>query len=112
MGDNKKEIERANLHNTIWKIADELRGSIDGWDFKQYVLGFLFYRFISENICRYINDYESKCEDPQFEDYAQLNDSDITDDWKKAVVDEKGFFIMPSQLFTNVNKCAQDDANL
>ncbi|RJS91923.1 adenine methylase, partial [Ureaplasma urealyticum] len=64
--DNKKEIERNNLHATIWKIADELRGAIDGWDFKQYVLGILFYRYISENLTKYINDNEHKIGDHDF----------------------------------------------
>ena len=58
MADNRKEVERAELHRTIWKIADELRGSVDGWDFKQYVLGMLFYRYISENLSNYINKVE------------------------------------------------------
>ena len=57
---NKKEIEREELHKTIWKIANELRGSVDGWDFKQYVLGLLFYRFISENIENYVNENQSR----------------------------------------------------
>ena len=55
MADNRKEVERAELHRTIWAIADELRGSVDGWDFKSYILGMLFYRYISENITAYIN---------------------------------------------------------
>ena len=57
---NKKEQEREELHKTIWKIANELRGSVDGWDFKQYVLGLLFYRFISENIEHYVNKNQRK----------------------------------------------------
>ena len=59
-GDNRKEQERTKLHNTIWKIANELRGSVDGWDFKAYVLGFLFYRFISENLVNHLNAEERK----------------------------------------------------
>lgn len=59
-GDNRKEQERTKLHNTIWKIANELRGSVDGWDFKAYVLGFLFYRFISENLVNHLNAVSSK----------------------------------------------------
>ena len=53
---NQKELERNELHKTIWKMADDLRGSVDGWDFKQYVLGLLFYRFISENLTSYLNE--------------------------------------------------------
>lgn len=55
MSDSKKEQERAELHRTIWSIANDLRGSVDGWDFKNYVLGALFYRYISENLCAYVN---------------------------------------------------------
>lgn len=67
---NKKEYEREELHKTIWKIANDLRGSVDGWDFKQYVLGFLFYRFISENLTNYIN----KLEPDESFNYADLSD--------------------------------------
>jgi hypothetical protein len=72
-GDNKKEQERAELHRTIWGIANDLRGSVDGWDFKQYVLGMLFYRYISENLSVYINDGEHKAGDKSFS-YAALTD--------------------------------------
>jgi type I restriction enzyme M protein len=67
-----KDQERAELHKSIWQIANQLRGSVDGWDFKQYVLGTLFYRFISENLTKYINDHEP---DPDF-DYATLSDNE------------------------------------
>ena len=60
MVDTKKEQERDELHRAIWAIADELRGAVDGWDFKNYVLGTMFYRYISENLCSYINDGETK----------------------------------------------------
>ncbi|NCC85281.1 MAG: type I restriction-modification system subunit M, partial [Clostridia bacterium] len=72
MADNRKEQERAELHRTIWSIANDLRGSVDGWDFKQYVLGMLFYRFISENLSSYINLGEWEAGDETF-DYAQLS---------------------------------------
>ena len=63
MVDTKKEQEREELHRAIWAIADELRGAVDGWDFKNYVLGTMFYRYISENLCNYINSGEilQKC---------------------------------------------------
>lgn len=91
--------KKQELFNTIWKIAEDLRGEIDGWDFKSYVLGFLFYRFISENICDYINDCERNL-DPSF-DYSLLSDNDITNEIKNDIINEKGFFIYPSQLFKN-----------
>lgn len=73
MSNNKKEQERAELHKTIWGIANDLRGSVDGWDFKQYVLGMLFYRYISENFTNYINAGEHETENKDF-DYANLDD--------------------------------------
>ena len=75
MADNKKEQERDELHRAIWAIADELRGAVDGWDFKNYVLGTMFYRYISENICNYINEGEIEAGDSDF-DYAQMSDED------------------------------------
>ena len=73
--DNRKEQERAELHRTIWGIANALRGSVDGWDFKQYVLGILFYRYISENLTNYINRGEFEAGNKDF-DYSLLNDED------------------------------------
>ena len=73
MNDTQKEQERARLHSTIWKIANDLRGSVDGWDFKQYVLGILFYRFISENLSNYINAEERRTGAADF-DYASPSD--------------------------------------
>ncbi len=110
MADNKKEQERAELHRTIWNIANELRGSVDGWDFKQYVLGMLFYRYISENITAYINSGEHETGDSSF-NYAMLADgkAEVARD---DLVKTKGFFILPSQLFENVRKRAVTDANL
>ncbi len=105
-----KEAQRSELHRTIWKIANELRGSVDGWDFKTYVLGLLFYRFISENLAAYLNEAEREAGDPDF-DYATLDDT-TAHRGRKDTVKEKGFFILPSELFVNVRKRAGSDANL
>ncbi|GAA9200117.1 type I restriction-modification system subunit M [Helicobacter pylori] len=102
-------LERNELHNTIWKVANELRGSVDGWDFKQYVLGILFYRYISENMTHYINKEERKS-DPSF-DYALLSDEEA-EDARKSLIEEKGFYIPPSALFCNVLKNAPDNEDL
>ena len=110
MADNKKEQERAELHRVIWGIANDLRGSVDGWDFKQYVLGMLFYRYISENLTNYINEGEHEAGDAQF-DYAVLTDSDA-EQAREDLVKTKGFFILPSQLFQNVCQNAAEDENL
>lgn len=108
--DNKKEQERQALHSTIWKVANDLRGSVDGWDFKNYVLGFLFYRFISENLTTYINKQQRKAGEKKF-DYAKISDKQAKEA-KENIVEEKGFFILPSQLFENVSKKAVNDNNL
>jgi type I restriction enzyme M protein len=108
--DNKKEQERAELHRTIWNIANELRGSVDGWDFKQYVLGMLFYRYISENITAYINAGEWEAGNTDF-DYAKLSDEEA-ELAREDLVKTKGFFILPSELFENVRARAKDDENL
>ena len=92
-----KEQQRNELHKTIWSIADDLRGSVDGWDFKQYILGTLFYRFISENLCSYLAEQEG---DPSF-DYAKLPDEQA-EYGREETVKEKGFFILPSELFSRV----------
>ena len=110
MTDNKKEQERSELHRTIWGIANALRGSVDGWDFKQYVLGMLFYRYISENLCAYINEGEYAAGDTAF-DYAQLADGDA-EPARDDLVNTKGFFILPSELFENVLQHAASDENL
>jgi type I restriction enzyme M protein len=107
---NKKEQERAELHSTIWKIANDLRGSVDGWDFKQYVLGILFYRFISENLSNYINREEHKTGNKTF-NYAELSDKEA-EIGRKETVEEKGFYILPSELFENVRKRAKKDSDL
>ena len=102
--------EREELHKAIWTIADDLRGSVDGWDFKQYILGIMFYRYISENITNYINEGERKAGDATF-DYAKLKDSEAEPE-RENLVKEKGFFILPSELFINVCKRARSDENL
>ena len=91
--------QRAELHKGIWKIANELRGSVDGWDFKSYVLGFLFYRFLCENLKNYV---KSMGED----NYESLDD-EIAKNAKAIITKAKGFFILPSELFENVLKSAE-----
>ena len=110
MANNRKEQERSELHRIIWNIANDLRGSVDGWDFKQYVLGMLFYRYISENITAYINAGEHETGDTSF-DYAQLLD-ESAEQARADLVETKGFFILPSELFENVRKNAADNENL
>ncbi len=100
MPDNKKEQEREELHRAIWAIADELRGAVDGWDFKNYVLGTMFYRYISENLTNYINKGEIEAGDVDF-DYATMSDEDA-EEARDGLVEAKGFFILPSELFCNV----------
>ena len=98
--------QRAELQSQIWKIANDVRGSVDGWDFKQFVLGTLFYRFISENFSAYIEaDDESIV-------YADLSDSVITSELKADAIKTKGYFIYPSQLFVNVAKGANTNEKL
>jgi type I restriction enzyme M protein len=105
-----KEAQRAELHKTIWRIANDLRGSVDGWDFKSYVLGMLFYRFISENLTAYLNRLEREAGNPDF-DYATLSDAEA-EFGRQETVAEKGFYILPSELFVNVRKRAPHDENL
>jgi len=105
-----KEQERSELHRAIWQIANDLRGSVDGWDFKQYVLGVLFYRFISENLTNYINADERRAGKNDF-DYSALSDKEA-EFGRTDTVKEKGFYILPSELFINVRKNARNDANL
>ena len=107
---NKKEQEREELHKTIWKIANELRGSVDGWDFKQYVLGLLFYRFISENIENYVNENQRKAGISDFQ-YRNISDEEALLG-KSQILEEKGLFILPSELFCNVKKNADKNENL
>lgn len=98
--------QRAELQRQIWQIANEVRGAVDGWDFKQYVLGSLFYRFISENFADYIEGGDDSIH------YASLPDDVITADIKEDAVKTKGYFIYPSQLFENVAAQASDNPNL
>lgn len=107
---NKKEKEREELHKTIWKIANELRGSVDGWDFKQYVLGLLFYRFISENIENHVNENQRKAGVVNFK-YRDISDEEALLG-KSQILEEKGFFILPSELFCNIRKGADKNENL
>ncbi|WP_141738870.1 type I restriction-modification system subunit M [Brevibacterium sp. HMSC22B09] len=106
MGALSREVQRERLHRTIWEVANELRGSVDGWDFKSYVLGLLFYRFISENLSNFIEANEGA----GFR-YADLSDAEA-EPIREMMVDEKGFFILPSQLFENVRARAAQDPNL
>ena len=108
--DTKKEHEREEIHRSVWAIADELRGAIDGWDFKNYVLGAMFYRYISENLTAYINKGEINAGHNDF-DYALLSDEEAAEA-RDDLVQEKGFFILPSELFVNVHKKAPNDVNL
>ena len=98
--------QRAELQSQIWKIANEVRGSVDGWDFKQYVLGTLFYRFISENFSNYIEGGDDNI------NYAGLDNDVITKDIIEDSIKTKGYFIYPSQLFSNVAKNANINESL
>lgn len=98
--------QRAELQNKIWQIANEVRGSVDGWDFKQYVLSTLFYRFMSENFANYIEGGDESV------NYAQLSDEVITHEIKDDAIKTKGYFIYPSQLFANIAKNANENPNL
>lgn len=108
--ENKKEQQRDELHRAIWAIADELRGAVDGWDFKNYVLGTMFYRYISENLTAFINQGEEEAGDVEF-DYATLSDEEA-EEAREDLVESKGFFILPSELFCNVRRRAANDPNL
>jgi type I restriction enzyme M protein len=98
--------QRAALQRQIWAIANDVRGAVDGWDFKQYVLGTLFYRFISENFAIYI-----EADDDSIH-YAELPDNIITPDIKDDAIKTKGYFIYPSQLFANVAARANSNESL
>lgn len=102
--------QRAELHKTIWALANELRGSVDGWDFKQYVLGTLFYRYISEDMTAYINERMHAAGVKDF-DYEKFDDAQAENS-REEIVAEKGIFIKPSQLFANVRRNAKNDENL
>ena len=110
MAPTTKEAQRAELHKTIWRIANDLRGSVDGWDFKTYVLGMLFYRFVSENLTKYLNKGEHEAGEVDF-DYALLPDAGA-EGGRADTVAEKGLYILPSELFQNVRELAPHDPNL
>ena len=112
MADNRKEQERAELHKMIWNAATDLvhAGGVDAWDFKQYVLGTMFYRYISENITEYINEGEHAAGNASF-DYTKLSDEEA-EQARADLVQEKGFFILPSQLFCNIRVEAANDDKL
>lgn len=98
--------QRAELQAKIWRIANDVRGSVDGWDFKHFVLGTLFYRFISENFSTYIEGGDESI------DYSKLSDDVITPEIKEDAIKTKGYFIYPSQLFVNVAKTANTNTDL
>lgn len=102
--------QRANLHRTIWRVANDLRGSVDGWDFKAYVLGMLFYRFISEHITNWVNKIQAEGGEEDF-NYAQIDDEQA-ETAREYMVNTLGFFIPPSELFQNVRRAAPRDQNL
>ena len=108
---SKENAERKELHRKIWAIADDVRGAVDGWDFKQYILGILFYRFISEHMANYFDHAEHEAGDLEFR-YAELSDQEAEQDFKPGTVEDKGFFILPSQLFENVVENASQNENL
>lgn len=107
MANRKEQLE---LFKTIWTIANDLRGAVDGWTFKAYVLGAIFYRYISEDICQYITDEQAKAGIKNF-DYSTMSDEEA-ESAHEMIVQEKGYFILPSQLFKNVLKRADQDENL
>lgn len=106
-----KEQERSELHRAIWQIANDLRGAVDGWDFKQYVLGMLFYRFISENLTNYINGQQRKVKGYEKFDYVELSDKEAEFGREETIL-SKGFYILPSELFVNIRKNARNNKNL
>lgn len=108
--DTRREQERQELYKGIWNIANDLRGQVDGWDFKAYVLGMLFYRYISENLTSYINQKQEEAGFADF-DYTQMLDEEA-EEARDLMVETKGFFILPSELFCNVRKTAKDNEDL
>lgn len=109
--ENNETSQRAELHRKIWAIADDVRGAVDGWDFKQYILGILFYRFISENMEKHFNKAEIEAGDIDFR-YSDISDEEAIRDFKVGTIEDKGFFILPSQLFKNVVKTSRENENL
>ena len=113
MADNRKEQERAELYKAIWNAATDLvhAGGGDAWDFKQYVLGTMFYRYISENLTNYINEIQRAATGDSSFDYVNMADAEA-EQAREGLVNSKGFFILPSELFVNVRKRAAQDDNL
>ena len=107
---SNREAQRAELHKAIWGVADEVRGAVDGWDFKAYILIFLFFRFISEDLAEYIDEGEHEAGNPSFS-YAELSDEEA-EAAREGITEEKGYFILPSQLFQNVAKAPDKDPEL
>ena len=110
MAQSDRQAQRAELHKAIWGIADEVRGAVDGWDFKAYILCFLFYRFISEDLAEYIDTGEHEAGDPTFS-YAELSDDDA-EAARADLLKDMGYFILPSQLFANIAKAPDRDPEL
>lgn len=110
MAQSDRQVQRAELHKAIWGIADEVRGAVDGWDFKAYILCFLFYRFISEDLAEYIDTGEHEAGDPTFS-YAELSDDDA-EAARADLLKDMGYFILPSQLFANIAKAPDRDPEL
>ena len=110
MAEQTRDQQRAELHKAIWKIANDLRGSVDGWDFKQYVLTTLFYRYISEDLERFVNEWQSEQGELGFT-YSQMDDNEA-ELGREAIVNARGYFMLPSQLFGNVRTNAKSDKNL
>lgn len=108
--DNQKEAEREEVHRTIWAVANELRGSVDGWDFKQYVLCTIFYRHISEDLCNYVNESERRRGNSTF-DYALITNEEA-ESARENITSAKSYYIAPGDLFCNVRERAKDDKNL
>lgn len=108
--DTTREQQRAALHKAIWAIAEDVRGAVDGWDFKMYVLGFLFYRFISEDLAAYIDEGEREAGDAGFS-YAAMPDAEA-EGAREGIVEEKGYFMLPSELFCNVAARCERDPDL
>lgn len=113
MPEKVNEQEREELHRAIWAIADDLRGSVDGWDFKSYILGTMFYRFLSEHLTSWLNTGEAAAGNKDF-DYAALSDEEaaLPEEEIEDIVNSVGFYIRPSELFCNVRARAASDENL
>lgn len=107
---SNRETQRAELHKAIWGIADSVRGAVDGWDFKAYILCFLFYRFISEDLAEYIDAGEREAGNSEFS-YVEMADEEA-EVARDGITEEKGYFILPSQLFQNVSKAPEKDPEL